>query len=79
MVHGGFHWKNRMLYRCCSLSPLGASTTFPMDTGAFVIDMNLENNQNETKRTVMEIFSSRSFSGFDITPMYFARDMKLFP
>jgi hypothetical protein len=50
-----------------------------MDTGAFVIDMNLENNQNKTKRTVMEIFSSRSFSGFDITPMYFARDMKLFP
>jgi hypothetical protein len=49
-----------------------------MDTGAFVIDMNLENNQ-KTKRTVMEIFSSRSFSGFDITPMYFARDMKLFP
>lgn len=68
--------KNLMLYFCCT-------SLLPIETGAFEQSFSQTTTTTTTKyrnkRTVMEIFLFSSFSGVDITPMYFAKDMKLFP
>jgi hypothetical protein len=65
-----------MLYFCCT-------SLLPIETGAFEQSFSQTTTTTTTKyrnkRTVMEIFLFSSFSGVDITPMYFAKDMKIFP